>query len=400
MVPSNWAAAKLGEIIELATGKLDANAATRNGRYPFFTCGQEPLRIDTYAFDQEAVLLAGNGDFNVKHYIGKFNAYQRTYVLRPVLINGRFLYFLFNNYLPDITSQERGSTVRYIRRGDIEDTYITIAPLSEQQRIVAKIDSLKAKSGRARGHLDHLPRLVEKYKQAVLAAAFRGDLTRDWQNADRLQISWRKALAGELFEWSSGKNLPTKQLVAGAVPVIGGNGVNGQHNQFLIDYPTLVVGRVGAQCGNVHLSIGRAWITDNAIYASQISPEIDLQFAVLLLRSKNLNELAGGSGQPYVSQTILNAIELALPSVKEQKEIVRRIEHAFSWIDLLASETTKARRLVDHLDQAVLAKAFRGELVPQDPSDEPASVLLERIRAERPTSGRVRGARGRARATA
>jgi type I restriction enzyme S subunit len=292
-----------------------------------------------------------------------------------------------------------GININNLRGSDLKAMPICVPPSQEQRRIVAKIDSLSAKSGRARDHLDHLPRLVEKYKQAVLAAAFRGDLTRDWQNAHGLQISWRKALAGELFEWSSGKNLPTKQLVAGSVPVIGGNGVNGQHNQSLIDYPTLVVGRVGAQCGNVHLSLGPAWITDNAIYASQISPEIDLQFAVLLLRSKNLNELAGGSGQPYVSQTILNAIKLALPSVKEQKEIVRRVEHAFTWINHLTSDATNARKLIDHLDQAVLAKAFRGELVPQDPSDEPASVLLERIRAERTAPRRSSGGRGRPRRT-
>lgn len=78
----------------------------------------------------------------------------------------------------------------------------------------------------------------------------------------------------------------------------------------------------------------------------------------------------------------------------------RRIEVAIGWIDRLASEATGARKLVDHLDQAVLAKAFRGELVPQDPDDEPASVLLERIKAERATSQRNGGARGRPRRTA
>jgi type I restriction enzyme, S subunit len=65
--------------------------------------------------------------------------------------------------------------------------------------------------------------------------------------------------------------------------------------------------------------------------------------------------------------------------------VVRRIDTAFSWVDRLASETTTARKLIDHLDQAVLAKAFRGELVPQDPNDEPASMLLQRIKAERAT---------------
>ncbi len=76
-------------------------------------------------------------------------------------------------------------------------------------------------------------------------------------------------------------------------------------------------------------------------------------------------------------------IEVPLPPVGEQREIVHRVKTAMSWIDRLAKEATSARKLVDHLDQAILAKAFRGELVPQHPNDEPASVLLDRIRKER-----------------
>ena len=77
--------------------------------------------------------------------------------------------------------------------------------------------------------------------------------------------------------------------------------------------------------------------------------------------------------------------EMPVPftSFDEQNEIVRRIERAFAWIGRLASEASDARKLIDQLDQAILAKAFQGELVPQEPTDEPASVLLERIRAER-----------------
>jgi type I restriction enzyme S subunit len=86
--------------------------------------------------------------------------------------------------------------------------------------------------------------------------------------------------------------------------------------------------------------------------------------------------------------------EMPVPftSFDEQNEIVRRIETAFTWIDRLAHEATNARKLIEHLDQAILAKAFQGELVPQDPNDEPASVLLERIREERQArpSGRRR----------
>ncbi len=73
--------AKLGEYVNIKTGKLDANASSENGKYPFFTCAIEPLKIDTYSYDCECVLVAGNGDLNVKYYIGKFDAYQRTYII-------------------------------------------------------------------------------------------------------------------------------------------------------------------------------------------------------------------------------------------------------------------------------------------------------------------------------
>lgn len=83
--PKGWPVETLGELIDFATGKLDSNAAEENGEYPFFTCSRTPSRINTYAFDCEALLLAGNnaaGQYWVKHYVGRFNAYQRTYVLR------------------------------------------------------------------------------------------------------------------------------------------------------------------------------------------------------------------------------------------------------------------------------------------------------------------------------
>jgi len=90
-----------------------------------------------------------------------------------------------------------------------------------------------------------------------------------------------------------------------------------------------------------------------------------------------------GSAQPKLTQAALNRVGIPLPSIAEQQEILRRIEIAFAWIDRVASETSSARKLIDHLDQAILARAFRGELVPQDPTEEPASTLLDRIRARR-----------------
>jgi type I restriction enzyme S subunit len=94
-------------------------------------------------------------------------------------------------------------------------------------------------------------------------------------------------------------------------------------------------------------------------------------------------EHEGRTVLPKINQAGLSRTPFPLAPFGMQQEIGERVKTAFAWIDRLAAEATRARKLIDRLDQAILAKAFRGELVPQDPSDEPASVLLERIRAER-----------------
>jgi type I restriction enzyme S subunit len=122
----------------------------------------------------------------------------------------------------------------------------------------------------------------------------------------------------------------------------------------------------------------------------RLKEEIDRRYIWRYLNSEParqyFRERATGTAgnMPKINGDTLRSLPVQLPATAdERREIVRRIETAFTWVNRVATETTNARRLIDHLDQAVLAKALRGELVPQDPSDEPASVLLERIRAER-----------------
>ncbi|MCB4978212.1 restriction endonuclease subunit S [Streptococcus mutans] len=111
---------KLGDFFPVITGKKDANVA-KGGKYPFFSCSQNISYTDNYSFDNKAILLAGNGDFNVKIYDGKFEAYQRTYVLIPN--NDEqfgYLYYAIKHFLNDITSGYRGSVIKFITKGSIE----------------------------------------------------------------------------------------------------------------------------------------------------------------------------------------------------------------------------------------------------------------------------------------
>jgi len=144
VLPPGWARSPLGRVTRICTGKLDVNAAVPDGEYPFFTCAKKVYKIDEYAHDTKAVILAGNGNFNVTWYSGRFNVYQRTYVIEPLLLDVRYTYLAIKERIPVITASERGSTIKYLRLGDIANCVIAIPPLAEQRRIVAKVDALMA----------------------------------------------------------------------------------------------------------------------------------------------------------------------------------------------------------------------------------------------------------------
>lgn len=126
LVARNTTEIPLSNCIELYTGKLDANAAEENGKYPFFTCGITPEKINTYAFDCEAIIIAGNGNFNVKYYNGKFNAYQRTYVIKA----NKYFAIILQHYkgkIKEWSSSARGSVIKFLTKSMLIDDTIKIS---------------------------------------------------------------------------------------------------------------------------------------------------------------------------------------------------------------------------------------------------------------------------------
>lgn len=134
---------KVGNITKIRTGKLDANASSPDGKYPFFTCSKNPLKISTYSYDCECVLVAGNGDLNVKYYNGKFDAYQRTYIIEDNsngLLYMPYLYYFFEGYIEKLRKQSIGGVIKYIKLGNLTNALIELPSIEEQKCIVSLIN--------------------------------------------------------------------------------------------------------------------------------------------------------------------------------------------------------------------------------------------------------------------
>lgn len=363
----------------------------------------------------------------------------KSFVLATDCVPEFFRYYLKSSkaYAESMAS---GSTFLELSGGRAKELAAPLAPKNEQRRIVAKLDDLFEKSRSIRGKLDRLPRLLANLQKSILNSAFRGDLTKEWRantpnvepasellkriRAERrakwesdliakgkdpkkakyvepepvdteelpeLPKGWCWASGAELFIWGSGDFLPKSQQEDGDFPVYGGNGIAGSHSSANVDHIALVIGRVGANCGNAHLTGGAAWITDNAIFSKWSAPSLNLGFAQTFLSLHDIRSQAQGGGQPFVSQGTLNSIAIPVPPLSEQEEILFSASASMDRLSGLCGLINTAQEKITNYEASSLAKAFRGELVPQDPNDEPASVLLERIRAQKPAVGTKRG---------
>lgn len=155
---------KIGDITKIRTGKLDANAADENGQYPFFTCSKEPLKINTYSYDCECVLVAGNGDLNVKYYNGKFDAYQRTYIIEDDsdgLLFMPYLYFFMESYIDELRKQSIGGVIKYIKLKNLTDALIELPSIEVQRKIVNIISKAKEIVRRKENEFELLDELVK-----------------------------------------------------------------------------------------------------------------------------------------------------------------------------------------------------------------------------------------------
>jgi type I restriction enzyme S subunit len=168
----NWPKTSLSAFFNVITGKKDANFSSPDGPYPFFTCSQAPLRAPSYSFEGKAILMAGNGDFNVKRYIGKFEAYQRTYVLIPFEDKYQsFLYLLMSLHLGDITGGSRGSVIKFITKGNIADYSFRFPPYCIDDKL-AVLNSIYAQVDEHNAEIEHLSRLRDQLLPKLISGDY------------------------------------------------------------------------------------------------------------------------------------------------------------------------------------------------------------------------------------
>ncbi|WP_274369590.1 restriction endonuclease subunit S [Morganella morganii] len=171
---SNWHTVKLQEIVLFKTGKLDSNAADDRGLYPFFTCSPVTLAINNYAFDTEAVLLAGNnanGVFAIKYYKGKFNAYQRTYVITPIdksVVSVRWLYFRIKHVTAELQQMSVGTATKFLTKKILDAYEVQLPPIEEQERQANILWNLQNKLDLN----DRVNQTLEQMAQAIFKSWF------------------------------------------------------------------------------------------------------------------------------------------------------------------------------------------------------------------------------------
>jgi type I restriction enzyme S subunit len=330
----------------------------------------------------------------------------KNFVL-PKGLNSSYTYYYLKSIKHIAESMGTGTTFKELSGAVAKTLPFVLAPTNEQIRIADKLDSMLAKVDAAQGRLDKIPNILKRFRQSVLAAATSGELTKEWREAKEANIDkWEvlrledvcnsvtdgdhqappKAETGVPFLVISNVNKGVVDLDKASrwVPQSYFDSLKDIRKPLKGDILYTVTGSYGIPV-KVHDDTEFCFQRHIAILKPNHSL-VDKEYLFHFLSSSNAFEQATkhatGTAQKTLPLRGLRGFEVAVPSMDEQKEIVRRVGAVFNMADTVVKQYLEAKTRTNRLTQSILAKAFRGELIPQDPTDEPAEKLLEKIKLE------------------
>jgi len=370
---------ELGEFVNIKTGKLDANAAVEDGAYPFFTCAREISRINDYAFDTDAILVAGNGDLNVKHYKGKFNAYQRTYVLdvkRPESLDSRYLYYFMDQYVERLRQLSIGGVIKYIKLGMLTEAPIPLPALEKQERIAAILDKADA----IRRKRQHAIELTDQLLRSVFLDMFGDPVTnpKGWPlrrigdlaskiGSGATPRGGRKSYVDSGIALIRSMNIHDDEFVWNNLAYINADQAEALSNVEVASCDVLlnITGASVCRCAIVEDAVLPARVNQHVSIIRPISDMLKSEYLLHTLiaesyKAKLLNEArASGATREALTKNQISDFPIPVPPIDEQERfttIVRRCS-------FLALKGKESLANIGDLSASLAQRAFPGDLV-------------------------------------
>lgn len=409
-VPENWVWVRLGAIAEIVTGGTPSKKHPEyyGGNFPFYKpsdLDQGRLTYDASEYLSEegkkvsriipknstAVCCIGSiGKCGYLMCEGTTN--QQINSAIPKINSLCFYYYLCTeNFVQNLLSMASATTIAIVNKSKMESCAFPLPPLSEQQRIVERIEELFAKLDEAKERLQEVADSFAVRKAAILHKAFTGELTKQWRRENGVSDeSWEEKKLSEITENQDSKRIPLSKSQRDNMNRIydyyGASGIIDKVDHYIFEGKKLLIGEDGANL--VTRSKDIAFIADGKYWVNNHAHILDVKDTVLLMylcnyiNNMDLIPYVTGSAQPKLTQAKMNNIKIFLPTLPEQHEIVRLID------DLLARERAaqqaaeQALASIDLMKKSILARAFRGELGTNKASEASALELLKQVLAE------------------
>ncbi len=236
----------------------------------------------------------------------------------------------------DLSEYITGAIVPKLTQQALKQIPIPVPGKAEQERIVGELDLLSGIIDKQRAQLKELDTLA----QSIFYSTFGDPITNE--------KGWCHSIFKDTFRLKNGDNLTEKEFNQGEYPVYGGNGISGYHNEFNKEGKHIVIGRVGAYCGNVRYVKGVFWLTDNAFDTFFDTTVFNHQFVCTLLNSINLHQFANHAAQPVISNTGLKDIKIIVPPIELQNEFAEKIENIEKQKEAVTRSIAETQKLFDY----------------------------------------------------